>query len=295
METVAKLGIEDSAFRPTAEYIVANTYEKSRNQFGYKDWKNDFYDDMGWWAMGWIAAFDLTSDIKYRDTAEDIFQEMTGGWNTPCGGGIWWDKKHTSIAAISNELYLTVAALLANRVSDPAVKDYYVQWAQMEWDWFKNSGIINEKGLINDGIDQRSCKNDGKNTWTYNQGVVLAGLSEMARARSDGGFIKEAYALANTAISKLSENGILTEPVGGPLDETSAQFKGVFTRGLSTLNENEPQPNFTKFLIANAESVREQPKVDGGVIVDRWQGGSRNSNTASHASGIDALVAAATA
>jgi predicted alpha-1,6-mannanase (GH76 family) len=295
METVAKFGIEDPAFRPTAEYIVANTYEKSRNQFGYKDWKNDFYDDMGWWAMGWIAAFDLTSDIKYRDTAEDIFQDMTGGWNTPCAGGIWWDKKHTSIAAISNELYFTVAASLANRVSDPAVKDYYVQWAQMEWDWFKNSGVINEKGLINDGIDQTSCKNDGKNTWTYNQGVVLAGLSEMARARSDGGFIKEAYALANTAISKLSENGILTEPVGGPLDETSAQFKGVFTRGLSTLNENEPQPNFTQFLIANAESVREQPKVDGGVIVDRWQGGSRNSNTASHASGIDALVAAATA
>jgi predicted alpha-1,6-mannanase (GH76 family) len=295
METIAKFGLEDPAFRPTAEYIVSNTYEKSRNQFGYKDWKNDFYDDMGWWAMGWIASYDLTSDIKYLNTAADIFEDMTGGWTTPCGGGIWWDKKHTQIAAISNELFMTVSASLATRSEDPAVKQYYVSWAQMEWDWFKNSGIINEKGLVNDGIDQHSCKNDQKNTWTYNQGVVLAGLSEMAKARSDGGFIKHAYALANAAISQLSKNGILTEPVDGPLDETSAQFKGVFTRGLSTLNENEPQPNFTNFLIKNAESVREQPKVDGGVIVDRWQGGSSHSNTASHAAGIDALVAAATA
>jgi predicted alpha-1,6-mannanase (GH76 family) len=244
--------------------------------------------------MAWIASFDLTDDVKYLNTAKDIFEDMTGGWNTPCNGGIWWDKKHTSIAAISNELFLVVGASLANRVPE-GEKDHYVSWAQMEWDWFKNSGIINDKGLINDGIDQTSCKNDGKTTWTYNQGVVLAGLSEMARARSDGGFISQAYNLANAALSQLTDNGILNEPVGNALDETSAQFKGVFVRGLSTLNENEPQPNFTDFLIKNAESVREQPKVDGGVIVDKWQGGSTNSNTASHAAGIDILVAAATA
>jgi predicted alpha-1,6-mannanase (GH76 family) len=246
------------------------------------------------WAMAWIASYDLTSDVKYLNTAKDIYEDMTGGWTTPCNGGIWWDKAHTSIAAISNELFLVVGASLANRVPD-AEKQHYVNWAQMEWDWFKRSGIINDKGLINDGIDQKSCKNDGKTTWTYNQGVVLAGLSEMARARRDGGFIQEAYNLATASISQLSDNGILNEPVGNPLDETSAQFKGVFVRGLSTLNENQPQQRFTDFLIKNAESVREQNKVGTAIIVDKWQGGSTNSNTASHAAGIDVLVAAATA
>lgn len=48
VETLARFGIEDAAFRPTAIDIVSNTYEKSRNQLGAKDWKNDFYDDMGW-------------------------------------------------------------------------------------------------------------------------------------------------------------------------------------------------------------------------------------------------------
>jgi predicted alpha-1,6-mannanase (GH76 family) len=244
------------------------------------------------WAMGWIASFDLTGDVKYLNTAKDIFEDMTGGWNTPCNGGIWWNKKKESIAAISNELFLAVGASLANRASGEE-RQYYMDWAQMEWDWFYNSGIINGDGLINDGIDQKSCKNDGKTTFTYNQGVVLAGLSELARVKSDGGFIGHAYDIANAAMSKLSEKGILTEPVNGPLDEQGAQFKGAFVRGLSTLNENERQASFTDFLRKNADGAWTQDIANGGIIPDKWQGGSRNSNTASHAAGIDVLVAAA--
>lgn len=242
--------------------------------------------------MGWIAAYDLTSDVKYLDTAKDLFDDMTGGWNTPCNGGLWWDKKHQSIAAISNELFLAVGASLANR-HDGEWKQYYIDWSQMEWDWFFNSGIINSDGLINDGIDQKSCENDRKTTFTYNQGVVLAGLSEMARARSDGGFIGHAYDIANAAMARLTDNGILNEPVGGELDIQGAQFKGVFVRGMATLNENEPQQSFTDFLKRNAESAWRQEKVDG-AIPDKWQGGSRHANAASHAAGIDVLVAAAT-
>jgi predicted alpha-1,6-mannanase (GH76 family) len=249
---------------------------------------------MGWWANAFIASYDLTGDAKYLNTAKDIFEDMTGGWTTPCKGGIWWNKQHVSIAAISNELFLSVAAHLANRVSGNE-KAHYLNWAQMEWDWFWNSGIINADGLINDGIDQKTCKNDGKNTWTYNQGVVLGGLSELARAKSDGGYIDHAKAIASAAISKLSQNGILTEPVSGPLDVQGAQFKGAFVRGLSTLNVNEPQQSFTDFLRKNAQTAWSQPKVDGGVIIDKWQGGSSNANPGSHAAGIDVLVAAAQA
>lgn len=247
---------------------------------------------MGWWAMGWIAAFDLTSDTKYLNTAKDLFEDMTGGWNTPCGG-LWWNKQHDSIASISNELFLAVAASLANRV--PANEKYhFVHWAQMEWDWFWLSGIINGDGLINDGIDKKSCKNDFKTeTFTYNQGVVLAGLSELAKANSDGGFIAHANDIANAAMSKLSENGILTETRQGPLDDQAAMFKGAFVRGLASLNGNERRQEYTDFLRRNAESMWRQEKGEGGVITDRWQGGSRNANVGSHASGVDVLVAAA--
>ncbi|KAF2036417.1 Six-hairpin glycosidase [Setomelanomma holmii] len=292
VETIARFGQQDSSFKQAAIDIVSNTYDKSRNQLGATDWKNDFYDDEGWWAMGWIASYDLTGDAKYLNTAKDIFEDMTSGWTTPCSGGIWWDKKHTSIAAISNELFLSVGAHLANRVSAQE-KEHYQNWAQMEWDWFWESGIVNGDSLVNDGIDQTSCKNDGKTTYTYNQGVVLSGLSELARAKSDGGLIAHANSIANAAMAKLSPGGILTEPVSGSLDEQGAQFKGAFVRGLATLNGNEGQASFADFLKKNAASAWSQGKVNGGVIVDRWQGGSSNANTASHAAGIDVLVAAA--
>jgi predicted alpha-1,6-mannanase (GH76 family) len=294
LETIARFGQQDASFKQLAIDIVSNTYEKSRNQLGAKDWKNDFYDDEGWWAAAFVASYDLTGDPRYLDTAKDIFEDMTDGWTTPCNGGIWWNKQKESIAAISNELFLSIAAHLANRVSAQE-KEHYQNWAQMEWDWFWSSGIINGDGLVNDGIDQKTCKNDGKTTYTYNQGVILAGLSELARAKGDGALITHANTIALAAMSKLSENGILTEPVNGPLDEQGSQFKGAFVRGLSTLNENERQQSFTDFLMKNAESAWRQEKVDGGVIVDRWQGGSKNANTASHAAAIDVLVAAAQA
>lgn len=292
VETIARFGLQDGAFKQTAIDIISNTYAKSGNQHNAKAWINDYYDDMGWWAMGWIASYDLTGDPKYLNTAKDLFEDMSGGWNTPCNGGLWWNKEHGSIAAISNELFLAVGASLANRVSAQE-KAHYQNWAQMEWDWFWNSGIINSNGLINDGIDKTSCKNDGKTTYTYNQGVVLAGLSELARAKGDGALIQHANNIANAAMSQLSQNGILTEPVSGPLDIQGAQFKGAFVRGLSTLNKNEPQQTVTDFLKKNANAVWSQPKVDNGEIPDRWQGGSSNANTASHAAGIDVLVAAA--
>ncbi|OAG06994.1 glycosyl hydrolase [Paraphaeosphaeria sporulosa] len=289
LETVARFGIADESYKQTAIDIVANTYAKSGDQIGYTNWHNDYYDDMGWWAQGWIAAYDLTGDSKYLDTAKDLFEDMTGGYHTPCGG-IFWSKAATGIASISNELFLSVAAHLANRVGD-GEKENYKNWAHQEWDFIWNSGVINGDNLINDGVDMGTCKNNGKPIYTYNQGVVLAGLSELAKAFSDGGFIDHAYTLARASLSKLTTNSILAEPFPSPLDEQGSMFKGAFIAGLLTLHANEPQADFAAFFKTNADSVWEKARNGDGVIEDLFDG-SGNANAASHASGIDVLLAA---
>lgn len=294
VETIAKFGKQDAEFKQAAIDIVSNTYTKSSNQKNYTAWKNDYYDDEGWWAMGWIASYDLTGDIKYLNTAKDLFEDMTGGWTTPCNGGLWWNKPKTSIASISNELFLAVGASLSNRVS-ASEKQNYQNWAQMEWDWFFDSGVINSDNLINDGIDQTTCKNDNHTTYTYNQGVVLAGLSELAKAKSDGDPIAHASDLATASMAKLSDNGILTEPVTHPLDQQAAMFKGAYVRGLASLNGNEKQQAYTDFLTKNADSLLANAKANDGFFKDKWQGGSDGLSSTSHASGIDLLVAAAMA
>ncbi|PSN69042.1 Six-hairpin glycosidase [Corynespora cassiicola Philippines] len=294
VETIARFGIHDSSFKSAAADIVANTYEKSPNQRGANNWKNDYYDDMGWWALGWIASFDLTGEEKYLNTAKDLFDDMVTGWGTSCGGGVWWDKRKTSIAAIANELFISVAAHLANRVG-AGEKDQYQQHAQEAWDWFWLSGVINADNVVNDGIDPSTCKNDGKTTYTYNQGVILGGLSELAKAKGDGGLIQHANTIANGALAKLTQNGILVEPVNGPLDEQGAQFKGAFVRGLASLNGNERQQAFTDFLKKNADSAWDKAKNANGIIGSDWRGPADNAGTTSHASGIDVLSAAAQA
>ena len=86
---------------------------------------NNYYDDEGWWALAWVNAYDLTHTPQYLQMAQSIFADMAGGWDTAtCGGGIWWSKDKTYKNAIANELFLSVAAHLANRTSGPQKEQY---------------------------------------------------------------------------------------------------------------------------------------------------------------------------
>ena len=68
-ETIARFGHQEPSFKQAAIDILKITYEKSPNLQGSKNWKNHYYDDMGWWAMAWVATYDLTDDVKYLNTA----------------------------------------------------------------------------------------------------------------------------------------------------------------------------------------------------------------------------------
>lgn len=131
---------------------------------GFSNFLNDYYDDEGWWALALIRSYDMgvvgLGDQQYLEAAMEIFEDMSNG-TSPCGG-IYWSKVTPYTNAIANELYLSVAASLANRAAN---KSYYLKIAQEQWTWFKNSGMINSKHLINDGLTS-DCKNNGGNTWS---------------------------------------------------------------------------------------------------------------------------------
>lgn len=129
------------------------------------EWLDGFYDDDLWWALGWIGAYDVTKKVQYLQLAEGIFKAVTKAWPTRCGnGGIFWSWEQDYMNAIANELFLSTAAHLANRVGGADSledKEFYVDWAEMELDWFLDSGMINEQGTINDGLTE-DCKNNGQ-------------------------------------------------------------------------------------------------------------------------------------
>jgi predicted alpha-1,6-mannanase (GH76 family) len=270
---------------------IANTFTAAQRL--YPKFVNDYFDDDGWWALAWIEAYDVTKNPQYLAMAENIFTAITGGWDSTCGGGVWWNKSKLYKNAISNELFLAVAAKLANRTTGSA-HAAYLAWAQKEWKWFKASGLINTQNLVNDGLN--GCKSNGATTWTYNQGVILGGLLELYSAGKDPALVPQAQAIAAAAMANLAKNGILTDP-----DKLSGgdppQFKGIFMRNLMQLYAAAPNPQLKAFADANAASIiandRSSDLDDDWQFGGLWQGPFDSGDATRQTSALDALIAAA--
>ena len=262
----------------------------------YPGFLNHWYDDEGWWALAWIKAYDMIGNPTYLGMAVSIFEDMTQGWNneTDCGG-IWWDKNHTAINAIENELFISVAAHLANR--SPTQKSYYIGWALKVWDWFQGTHMIGVRYNINDGIDLNSCQNNAGTVWSYNQGVILGGLVELNKAvpTANNSYLDTATKIANAAINRLCDaKGVLHDVCEPNCGNDGSQFKGVFMRNLGLLNEASPQPLYQNTISSNAISIWANDRGDDNHIGINWSGPYQHDGTAAtQSSGCDALVAAA--
>jgi len=264
-----------------------NTFEKNKRG----NFLNEFYDDEGWWALTWIKAYDLTGEQRYLAMAKTIFTDMKGGWDSTCGGGIWWSKQRRYKNAIANELFLAIAAKLHLRTPGDAGAGSYLDWAQREWNWFKNTGMINRDNLINDGLDS-TCKNNGQLTWTYNQGVILGGLVDLYRINQDGSLIRQAQAIADATIRLLAPKGILREPCEPDCGKDGPQFKGIFMRYLGDLYQVTQQPAYEDFIVRNADSLWLQCRNDANQFGLSWAGSFDSADTARQSAAIDALNAA---
>ncbi|KAK0665710.1 family 76 putative glycoside hydrolase [Cercophora samala] len=266
---------------------------------GFPKFINEYYDDEGWWALAWIRSYDLTRSIEYLEMAESIFEDMHSGGDNICGGGIWWNKDKQYKAAIANELYLTVAASLANRVQGS--KDKYLQIARGQWTWFQESGLINEESLINDGLNTTTCLNNHDTTWSYNQGVILGGLVELSKATGNDSYLSTAVDIAKAAIAKLEDkDGIVHEAdlcdLRGNCGVDGPQFRGIFMRNLHYLYKAVPNQDFATTIRKNADSIwakNRDPKTNRLGI--SWvgppeAGGGPTAKT--HGCAMDTLVAA---
>jgi predicted alpha-1,6-mannanase (GH76 family) len=232
--------------------VLTNTF--NRNSGG--NFLNNFYDDEGWWANAWIRAYDMTGNTNFLSMAKTIFVDLLTGWDSTCGGGIWWSKDRTYKNAIANELFLLTAIRLHQRTPGDGGSGSYFYWATNEWAWFKASGMINGQNLINDGLNS-SCVNNGSTAWTYNQGVILGGLTDLYKTTGDITYLNQATAIADaTTIFLVDGNGILREPCeSGDCGGDGPQFKGIFIRYLTYLYDITRKASYYNFLFKNAHSV----------------------------------------
>ena len=273
--------------------FLADLNETFRAHHGRDNFLNGYYDDEGWWALTWINAYDLTGNAAYLGQAKDIFADMTGGWDTTCGGGIWWSKARNYKNAIANELFLQVAIALHERTPRDT---FYVNWAQREWAWFQGSGMLTGSHLVIDGL--AACRPDlGSPTWTYNQGVLIGGLVALARMTGSEAPLAAAERIADAVMDSqaLSPHGILRDPCEpSSCDEDQPLFKGIFAKNLKLLADQAGRlgraggVSYAEYLRRNAVAVWSSDRR-GDEFGLSWSGPFDAASTARQTSALDVL------
>jgi predicted alpha-1,6-mannanase (GH76 family) len=272
--------------------VVATTFRAAQGGLrGHRGFINAFFDDNGWWALAWVAAYDLTADRRYLEAAQAIFAHNRGGWDGTCGGGLWWNSDRRYKNAITSELFLTLAARLAQRV--PGDRQY-LEWALRTWEWLHGSGMIGPDGLVNDGLTA-GCANNGGTTWTYNQGVILGGLAALCELTGEAGYLRQGEVIADAALRHLAgPAGILAEPCEpSGCDGDQAQFKGIFVRYLDELLRLSGKPAYRAFILANAGSVWHRARNPADQFGLRWAGPFDRADASRQSSALEVLTAAA--
>jgi predicted alpha-1,6-mannanase (GH76 family) len=269
----------------TYDYAIADLYADNISTAQFSD---NYVDDTGWWGLAWLAAYQLTGDQNYLRTAEYDANFMSGYWDGTCGGGVWWSTARTYKNAIPNELYLELNAELHNLLPDDST---YLSRARQEWSWFAASGMINSSNLVNDGLTS-GCQNNGETTWTYNQGVVLAGLDQLYQADGDSSLLGVAQAIANAATSHLTTNGVLVEPCEptNSCDHDEHSFKGIFVRDLDQFARDTNDTAYNQFLSTQASSILAKDTDLDNQSGLQWAGPLVDVDYATQHAALDALV-----
>jgi len=266
----------------TMETITDFMDYTNTNQFGWiydhvyqrgGSFINTYYDDEGWWGIAWLKAYERTKDGRFLKLAQSIHRDISGGWDDHCGGGVWWSKDRNYKNAIPNELFLVLSTRLYRVTGDES----YLNWADKEWNWFAKSGMINSQGLVNDGLTN-DCKNNGENTWTYNQGVILGGLQELYVITKNPAYLTAAQNIAGAAMNILRwPNGVLKESCDSndSCGSDGAEFKGVFVRYLGQLASSatpDERAKIQSFLSLNADALWNDDRGNGVNFGGSWAG-----------------------
>jgi predicted alpha-1,6-mannanase (GH76 family) len=257
------------------------------------DFEDAFNDDTGWWGLAWLQAYAMTGSRPYLAMAEADADYIHQSWTPACGGGVWWSTARTYKNAIANELFLELTAWLHNSIRGDS---RYLNWANAEWHWFSRSGMINSGDVINDGLTA-GCANNRDTTWSYNQGVLLAGLAQLYKATKNPELLRTAVGIGKAAISHLTVGGVLHEPCRGAQCGNDAggdgqSFKGIFVQDLKVLAVTAKTNEFAGFFSKQARSIEAHDTDCHHQLGMFWAGPVSGRTSYSQVSAEAALVAA---
>lgn len=273
------------------------------NECAFNDSKYAGYDDAQWTGIALIKAYQLLKNKIYLEKAIELWSYICkNSWDSNyCSGGLWWNIEKTYKNAITNELFIVFSTMLYFETNEQK----YNNWAIKTWEWFKGTEMLSletknakVKYLINDGTNS-NCKNNNGPIWTYNQAVLIGGLVNLWKINKEDIYLETSVQIANSAMDYLTLSDILIErsadgSINNSLNSDQQQFKGIFCRYISNLEQALPPKNLIKrrihkFLSKNYFNVlNNYPDYNFGSLWDKKR--ADGFNAISQTSGIDLLL-----
>lgn len=207
------------------------------------------------------------------------------------------------------ELYIQIAAALANRVPSRQGREKYFKIASETYDWFFSIGFVYGEPdyWISDGLsyDETTGKcQPVSGPLTYNQGVILGAAAELYSYSGDERFIETAAKVADSTIAPgskfIDENGVLVNDCDRNYDCNGdlAEFKGPFVSNLRKLYVQSPREHWKEFFITQMDSIINKAMLfEGDVCVagQYWQGPFMEPGPIAQGIALDVFNAALTA
>ena len=282
----------------TGDTTYDYTFDNAALHINPRFFEDNLNDDTAWWGLALLQAYQITHERNYLNNAMTIARYIQETWNTnpmKCyGGGIPWQRSGPNFnytGAIQNGLFLELTAWLHNTIVEDHGSDSgpnsFLSWAMREWKYFQRTRDFHTNAIprptkrgfagpsilepywVPDGspVSQNLpaqnflCGSGRYRIYTYNQGVMLAGLVQLYKATNSLAYLTDAEDIANAVLKPPTPTetalalaaaparrspwiftlfGVLVEPQD-PLFSTTqglgdgAAFKGIFVRDLRML------------------------------------------------------------
>lgn len=265
----------------TYRQMIDDVYEGFNDK--YPDMlTNNFNDDLGWWALASMRAYELTGTEEYRNRAWFLFNEIWSDWDSTYGGGIWWKRDGTSPQ--KNVATNAPMVMTAIKLYDATGESHYLTKAQQIYTWIESRLVDGDK--LNDHVE--GSGNGVVVDWdfTYNYGTYLGAALALYQTTGNSGYLDDAHRAANYAINHLTlSNTLLYEG-----ENDGAGFKMVFARNLNNLRKATNNSTYLNFLQQNATQAFNHRRTSDNIIDSDWSAPARSTYIQSMAAAAGASI-----
>jgi len=229
---------------------------------------NDFNDDLGWWALACLRAYELTGTAEYLNRGSFLFNQIYAEWDSSAyGGGIWWRRDaHTPGTAnaqknmATNAPMVMTAIKLRNAYNDTA----YLTKATQIYNWIKTTLVNGSK--VNDHIEGTGSGIIKDWDFTYNYGTYLGAAVSLYQATGTASYLTD----ANNAAQYVTGKMVSAQTVMYEGNNDAAGFKMIFLRNLNRLRVQGGQTQYLSFLQQNATQAWNHRRTSDQIIGDDW-------------------------